>query len=57
MPEGQKTAQEKRPLLKGCDSFKKIIVVKDNINVRRDDYGIATIGIRKFLQDPNSLEA
>lgn len=56
MPNGDKAAQENRPLLAIRDSFKKIIVVKDNISVRRDEYGIATIGIRKFLQDPESLE-
>ena len=38
------------------DSFKKIIVVKDNIMPRRDDYGITTMGIYNFLLDKNSLE-
>ena len=56
LPDKAKADQEARPLLNIQDSFKKIIVVKDNISVRRDEYGIATIGIRKFLQDPESLE-
>ena len=38
------------------DSFKKIIVVKDNIMPRRDDYGITTMGIYNFLLDKNSLD-
>ena len=38
------------------DSFWKIIVVHDNISARRDESGITTIGIRKFLLDENSLE-
>ena len=38
------------------DSFKKIIVVRDNIKVRRNDYGIITVGIQNFLLDENSLD-
>ena len=33
------------------DSFKKIIVVRDLVKVRRNDRGIVTIGIRNFLLD------
>lgn len=50
-----KAEQERRPLLKVNDSFAKIIVVRDNISCRWDEQGIATIGLRKFLLDPNSL--
>ena len=50
-----KQEQEERPLNAIGDSFKKIIVVKDNIKVRRNDMGIVTIGIRNFLLDENSL--
>ncbi|MBR6053058.1 MAG: ATP-binding protein [Clostridia bacterium] len=50
-----KQEQEERPLNAIGDSFKKIIVVKDNIKVRRNDRGIVTIGIRNFLLDENSL--
>ena len=38
------------------DSFKKIIVVKDDIKPKRNEYGILTIGIMDFLLNPNSLE-
>ena len=51
----EKQEQEERPLNAIGDSFKKIIVVRDNIKVRRNDMGIVTIGIRNFLLDENSL--
>lgn len=51
-----KSEQEKRPLLKVDDSFGKIIVVRDNIGIRRDEKGITTIGLRKFLLDEDSLD-
>ncbi len=56
MPTEEKALQEQRPFLNINDSFKKIIVVKDNIKVRRNDYGITTIGIINFLLDENSLD-
>ena len=51
-----KQEQEERPLNAIGDSFKKIIVVRDNIKLRRNDMGIVTIGIRNFLLDENSLK-
>lgn len=51
----EKQEQEERPLNAIGDSFKKIIVVRDNIKVRRNDVGIVTIGIRNFLLNENSL--
>ena len=50
-----KLQQEQNSLMNINDSFKKIIVVRDNIKVRRNDYGITTIGICNFLLDENSL--
>lgn len=38
------------------DSFKKIIVVKDVVNVTRDEDGITTMSIYDFLLKENSLE-
>ena len=55
MDSESKQEQEERPLNAIGDSFKKIIVVRDNIKVRRNDMGIVTIGIRNFLLDENSL--
>lgn len=52
----EKINQERNSLTNINDSFKKIIVVKDNINPRRDENGIMTIGIQKFLITENSLE-
>ena len=51
-----KEAQENRPFLRFNDSFKKIILVRDNIKVRRDENGIVTMGLLDFLLMPNSLE-
>ena len=55
LPTTDKVLQEQRSLLKISDSFRKIIVVGDNIKVRRDQNGIITIGLRNFLLDENSL--
>lgn len=56
LPDEQKQQQEERPLLRVNDSFKKIIVVRDNIILRRDNNGLVTMGIRQFLLDENSLD-
>ncbi len=56
MPDEEKRQKEERPLLRVDDSFKKIIVVRDNIILRRDDNGLVTIGLRQFLLDENSLD-
>ncbi len=52
----EKIKQENNSLININDSFKKIIVVKDNIKPRRDENGIVTIGIYNFLLDENSLD-
>ena len=52
----EKREAESRSLVEIKDSFKKIIVVKDDIKPRRDDNGIVTIGLWNFLLDENSLE-
>ena len=51
----EKTIQESRPLKHIRDSFKKIIVVKDNIKSWRTDDGILVMGIVDFLLNPDSL--
>ncbi|MCL2666077.1 MAG: ATP-binding protein, partial [Defluviitaleaceae bacterium] len=50
-----KARQEERPLLSIGDSFKKIIVVRENIKPRRNEDGILTLGIYNFLLDVDSL--
>lgn len=56
MPDEQKQKQEKMSLLQVKDSFKKIIVVKDVVNVMRDENGIMTMSVYDFLLKDNSLE-
>lgn len=50
-----KIKQETNSLNNIHDSFKKIIIVKNNIKPRRNENGIMTIGIYNFLLDENSL--
>ena len=38
------------------DSFKKIVVVNDTMNIRRDETGITTINVYDFLLNENSLD-
>lgn len=52
----EKQMQEKASLVNVNDSFKKIILVKDIINVMRDENGITTMSIYDFLLKENSLE-
>lgn len=54
--EPEKALQEIRPLNNIGDSFKKIIVVRDNIKLWRNDSGILIIGIQEFLLNKNSLD-
>ena len=56
MPTEEKRLQEKASLVNVNDSFKKIIIVKDVVNVTRDEDGITTMSIYDFLLKENSLE-
>ena len=49
IPNSEKMNQETRPLLKINDSFKKIIIVKDDINTWVTDDGIIIMGLKEFL--------
>ncbi len=51
-----KLKQETNSLINIKDSFKKIIIVRNNIKPRRDELGITTMGIYNFLLDENSLD-
>lgn len=51
----EKVAQERRSLVSIPDSFKKIIIVADNIKILRYEDGIATMGLRDFLTHEDSL--
>lgn len=54
--EEEKRKQEVRSLNRVGDSFKKIVVVKDNIIPWHDDDGILYIGIEKFLLEESSMD-
>ena len=56
IPDNEKMQQEQNSLTKISDSFKKIIVVKDNIKLWRNDNGIVIMGIMEFLLNPQSLD-
>ena len=52
----EKVLQETKSLNNIGDSFKKIIVVKDNIKLWRNEDGIVIMGIQEFLLNKNSLD-
>ena len=52
----EKTLQETKSLNNIGDNFKKIVVVKDNIKLWRNEAGILIIGIQEFLLNKNSLD-
>jgi predicted AAA+ superfamily ATPase len=56
LPSEEKKEQEKRPFKKIDDSFKKVVVLGENIKPRRDESGITIIGIKDFLLKKDSLD-
>ena len=56
IPNKEKMEQEQKSLVNIDDSFKKIIVVKEDINLWRNEEGILIIGLEEFLLNPNSLD-
>lgn len=56
IPDGEKRQQETASLTRISDSFRKIIVVKDDIMPWTDDNGIMTIGLFDFLMNSELLE-
>lgn len=48
--------QEVSPYARVPDSFKKIVVVKDNIIPWHDENGILYVGIEKFLLEKNAID-
>ena len=51
-----KLIQEKKSLRNINDSFKKIIIVRENIKTRIDNDGVITMGLFHFLLNENSLD-
>ena len=56
LPSDEKVRQEKASLINIGDSFKKIIVVKDIVKLKRDEDGITTMSLYDFLLGIDSLE-
>lgn len=56
MTDEEKVAQESQSLINVNDSFKKIIIVRNDIKPWRNDKGILIMGLIDFLLDKNSLE-
>lgn len=52
----EKQEQEKRPLYHIDDSFKKVIITKNGLNVTRDEKGVMIIDLFDFLLNDNSLD-
>jgi uncharacterized protein len=57
IPSSTKENQEMESLINVRDSFKKIIIVKDYIKLKRDDNGITTMSIFDFLLNEDSLNS
>lgn len=56
MEDDDKVRQEKKSLINVPDSFKKIIITKDQIASYHDDDGVLRIGLFDFLLKPGSLD-
>lgn len=51
----EKRLQEERSLINIDDSFKKIIIVRNNIKKWKDEKGILFLSLKEFLTDMNSI--
>lgn len=51
MPNAEKREQEERPLVAIKDSFKKVIIVREDIKAWKNDKGTLFIGLKEFLLD------
>lgn len=56
IPDTEKMLQEQESLIRTGDSFKKIIVVKDQIKAWYNEQGILILGLLDFLLHPDSLD-
>ena len=57
LPTLEKENQEIKSLINIPDSFKKIVIVRDNIKLKRDDNGIVTMSLKEFLLDEDTLNS
>ena len=56
LPSEEKWIRETKAFDKLNDSFKKIIIVGNNIKPRRTEKGYLILGLKEFLLNENSLE-
>lgn len=56
MPDDAKREQESASLKRIDDSFKKIIIVRDDIKPYHDNNGFYLVGLMDFLLEPNLME-
>ncbi len=56
IPNKEKMEQEQKSLVNINDSFKKIIIVKEDIKLWRNEEGIVIMSLEEFLLNPNSLD-
>lgn len=56
IPDEEKREQETRSLVKIQDSFKKIVVVREDIEPWHDENGILYMGIEQFLLDETAMD-
>ena len=55
--DAEKKRQEEKSLLNIHDSFRKIIIVRNNIKKWMDDNGTLFLGLKEFLTNPDSMKA
>lgn len=53
----EKREQEERSLLRIDDSFRKVIIVRENIIKWKDEKGVLILGLKEFLNNPDSIKS
>lgn len=56
IPDEEKMRQKENSLLRIGDAFKKMIVVRDDIKMWRNENGIVVMGLQEFLLNKDSLD-
>lgn len=56
IPDEEKMQQEKRSLQQIRDSFRKIVIIGERMQLRRDENGIVLMGVYEFLRDEGMLD-
>ena len=53
----EKREQEEKSLVNIKDSFRKIVIVRDNIKKWKDENGVLFLGLKEFLLNPDSINS